>query len=79
MAVIAPHLVTDESKFNLHGPDGRVRVWRCRVGGGVLEYYRYGGGSVMIWGGISCKGKTNLTTVRNNLNVVRYCTDIITL
>ena len=45
---------------------------------GGLEYDRYSGGSVMIWGGISCKGKTNLRTGRNNLNVVRYCADIIT-
>ena len=44
----------------------------------VMEYDRYGGGSVMIWGGISYNGKTDLRTVRGNLNAVRYCADIIT-
>ena len=73
---------TDESKFNLHGPDGRIRVWRRRGErldpANSMKYDRYGGGSVMIWGGISYNGKTDLRTVRGNLNVVRYCADIIT-
>ena len=43
-----------------------------------MEYDRYGGGSVMIWGGISYNGKTDLRTVRGNLYAVRYCADIIT-
>ena len=44
----------------------------------VMGYDRYGGGSVMICGGISYNGKTDLRTVRGNLNAVRYCADIIT-
>ena len=41
-----------------------------------MEYDRYGGGSVMIWGGVSYNGKTDLRTVHGNLNEVRYCADI---
>ena len=43
-----------------------------------MEYDRYSGGSVIIWGGISYNGKTDVRTVRGNLNAVRYCADIIT-
>lgn len=49
-------IFTDESRFCLHGADGRVRVWRR---GGeryrdncVLERDPWGGPSVMVWGGI---------------------------
>ena len=67
---------TDESKFNLHGPDGRMRVWRRQVErldpANVMEYDRYGGGFVKIWVGISLK------TVHGHLNAVRYWADIIT-
>jgi hypothetical protein len=55
---------TDESKFNLRGADGRVGVWRRRGErmdpANVIEYDRYGGGNVMIWGEISNNGKTEL-------------------
>lgn len=72
---------TDESKFNLQGADGRIRVWR-RKGerldpANVIQRDRYGGGSVMVWGGISHSGKTELITIRGNLNAVRYCNEVI--
>lgn len=54
---------TDESKFNLRGADGRVRVWRRRGErmdpANVIEYDHYGGGSVLIWGGMSILGRQN--------------------
>ena len=72
---------TDESKFNLDGPDGRIRVWRRRGErldpANVMEFDRYGGGGVMIWGGISYAGKTDLITTHGNLNAVRYCNQIV--
>ena len=72
---------TDESKFNLNWPDGRVRVWRRRGERldptNVVECDGYGGGSVMILGGISYEGKTELNIVRGRLNAARYCADII--
>jgi Transposase len=47
-------MFTDESEFNLYGPDGKKRVWR-RPGSILLnhdikETVKYGGGSVMVWG-----------------------------
>ena len=40
---------------------------------------RYGGGSVMIWGGILVchSGKTKNVTVNSRLNARRYCDEII--
>jgi len=72
---------TDKSTFNLNWPDGRIGV--CRRRGerldpaNVVEYDGYGGGSVMIWGGISYDGKTELKIVRGRLKAARYCADII--
>ena len=49
-----------ESKFNLFGSDGRIYE-RRRVGKEYLAEYvqqtmKFGGGSVMVWGCISCDG-----------------------
>lgn len=72
---------TDESRFNLMFADGRVRVWR-RTGermdpANVIQHDRFGGGSVMVWAGISNRAKTDMVTVNGNLNAVRYCNEII--
>jgi hypothetical protein len=49
-------LFSDESKFNLKFRDGRVRIYSRRrerfADGCVKETDRFGGGGVMIWGGI---------------------------
>ena len=54
-------LFTDESRFTAASNDGRRRVWH-RVGesfirDAVREVDRYGGGSVMVWGGFHLNGK----------------------
>ena len=72
---------TDESRFNLKYADERLRVWR-RDGermdpANVIQHDRFGGGSVMIWGGISHRAKTDLVTVHGNLNAMRYCNKIV--
>jgi len=60
---------------------GRFLVWRRRGDRldppNVIECDKYGGGSVMIWGGNSHQGKTELVTVQNSLNAARYCDEII--
>lgn len=72
---------SDESRFNLSCADGRLRV--CRRRGerfdlqNVIEWDRYGGGSVMIWGGTCHGAKTDIVTVAGNLTSVRYCAEII--
>ena len=45
----------------------------------IVEQDRYGGGSVMIWGGILIchSGKTELVTMNGRLNARRYCDEII--
>lgn len=57
-------LFTDESKFCVDFNDGRRRVWRqknerfrdcC-----IAEHDRFGGPSVLVWGGVSFDGSTDL-------------------
>ncbi len=44
----------------------------------VMQRDRYGGGSVMIWGGICKNGRTDIVTVRGTVTSVRYCDEVIT-
>ena len=60
----------------------RARVWRmpnerfapvC-----VAEHDRFGGGSVMVWAGISAQGKTDLHVIDNGtLTALRYVNEIL--
>ena len=73
----APVLFTDESRFCVDFTDRRARVWRmpnerfapvC-----VAEHDRFGGGSVVVWAGISAQGKTDLHVIDNGtLTALRY-------
>ena len=74
-------LFTDESRFTLSFNDGRIHVWR-RQGErfhdcAVREHDRYGGGSVMVWGGIHLNGRTPLHLVQGTLTGARYRDDIL--
>ena len=42
----------------------------------VTEHDRFGGGSVMVWAGISIDGKTDLHVIAGNLSGVRYRDEI---
>lgn len=71
-----PVLFTDESRFSITGCDGRVRVYR-RPGeryaaAAVQEVDRFGGGSVMVWGGICVDNRTDLVVIPGTLNANRY-------
>ena len=78
----APVLFTDESRFCVDFTDRRARVWRmpnerfapvC-----VAEHDRFGGGSVMVWAGISAQGKTDLHVIDNGtLTALRYVNEIL--
>ena len=59
-------LFTDNSRFSLDHNDGLSRVWRrprerfadpC-----IADHDRYGG-SIMVWGGITCGNRTHLYVV----------------
>lgn len=74
-------LFTDESRFCVVPDDGRERVWR-RPGeelepNAVHEVVPYGGGSVMVWGGISRHHRTPLYHVHGNLTGQRYLQEIL--
>ena len=61
-------LFSDESRFNLSHYDGRIRVFRRRgepsADNCLIERDRFGGGIVIVWGGIMGRRKTNLIIVQ---------------
>lgn len=69
-------LFTNETRFSLRRSDGRLRVYRRRgerySAPCVKEKGQFGGGSVMIWVGISLHTKTQAVVVNQNLNAQRY-------
>ena len=75
-------LFTDESRFVLSRADGRVRLYRRRnerdADCCVLQRDRWvwGGGSVMVWGGIAYGYRTPLVVMDGNLNAQKYREDI---
>lgn len=75
-------LFTDESRFCLKPDDRRVKVWR-RPGEryaqcNIVGRESYGGGSIMVWGGICLGARTELHIVENgSLTAARYVTDIL--
>ena len=79
-------LFTDETRMCLHGSDMRGRVYR-RPGERFsqccfAETVSYGGGSCMMWAGISVEGKTDLDFVLGggrggDLTSDRYIEDIL--
>ena len=74
-------LFSDESRFTLSFNDGRLRVWRRQgeryADATVQEHNRYGGGSVMVWGGMSLGTRTPLLHIDGNLNGVRYRDEVL--
>ncbi|KAG7484209.1 hypothetical protein MATL_G00046870 [Megalops atlanticus] len=58
------------------------RVWRRRgeryAACNIIQHDRFGGGSVMVWGGISLEGRKNLHVLANgSLTAVRYRDEIL--
>lgn len=69
-------IFSDESRFHLRNADGRIRVWRRRGerynADCVVQTDRWGGGSVMVWGGITYRHRTPLHICRGRVNAVYY-------
>ena len=69
-------LFSDESRFTVSHADGRVRIYRRRnerlADCCIRERDRFGGGSIMVWGGIMGNQKTDLVVIQGNLNAQRY-------
>ena len=74
-------LFTDESRFHSSRVEGRTRVWRRKIERfaqcNILERDPYGGGSVMVWAGISHDLKTNLVVLNETLTGQRYTDRVI--
>ena len=69
-------IFTDESSFQLHRVDRRMRVRRLRgerLNEDCLQgRMAHGGGSVHVWGGIHYGGKTDLIVLIGNVNGMAY-------
>lgn len=75
-------LFTDESRFCVNFVDGRQKMWRYRGERynptNFTETVAYGGGSVMVWGGISLGARTELVFIENgSLTALRYISEIL--
>jgi hypothetical protein len=69
-------IFTDETKFNLYGPDGYKRVWRkpgCQLQDWhVRQVVKFGGGSVMAWGAISYRGVGKLVFIDGKMDARKF-------
>jgi hypothetical protein len=75
-------LFTNESRFCRFSNDRRMRVYRRPgepyVQCNIAQAVSYGGGSIMVWGGMSLEGRTELVIVnQGRLAADRYVTTIL--
>ena len=70
-----------ESRFCLWHLDHRFKVWQryeeCFGDCLTNKVTYFGGGSVMVWDGISLTGKTRLVVIEGNFNAERYQEEIL--
>ncbi|KAI4889716.1 hypothetical protein NFI96_019413 [Prochilodus magdalenae] len=74
--------LADESRFHLSTCDGHDSVWRrrreCYSPCIIIQHDWFGGGSVMVWGGISLEGRTDLYRLDNGtLTAIRYREEVL--
>lgn len=75
-------LFTDESRFSLENDSRRVRIWRTAgeqyLEECIQEKSAFGGGSIMVWGGISIDGRTELVILDSGtINGLSYRNKIL--
>ncbi|GFT41767.1 transposable element Tcb2 transposase [Trichonephila clavipes] len=75
-------LFSDESRFSVHPDNRRILIWRDRGSRNnsafVHESVRVGSGGVLVYGGISIDGRTDLYIVRDGpLTARRYSDEIL--
>ncbi|GFY02066.1 transposable element Tcb2 transposase [Trichonephila clavipes] len=73
---------SDESRFSVHPDNRRFFIWRDRGSRNnpafVHESVRFGGGGVLVYGGISIDGRTDLYIIRGGpLTARRYRDEIL--
>ncbi|GFX91298.1 transposable element Tcb2 transposase [Trichonephila clavipes] len=71
----------DESRFSVHPDNRRIFIWRDRGSRNnpafVHESVRFGGGGVLVYGGISMDGPTDLYIIRDGPLTARQYRDEI--
>ncbi|GFV54632.1 transposable element Tcb2 transposase [Trichonephila clavipes] len=74
-------LFSDESRFSVHPDNSRIFIWRDRGSRNnpafVHESIRLVGGGVLVYGGISIDGRTDLYIIRDGLLTTRRYRDEI--
>ncbi|GFU72717.1 transposable element Tcb2 transposase [Trichonephila clavipes] len=75
-------LFSDESRFSVQPDNRRIFLWRNRGRRNnpacMHESIRYGGGEVLVYGGISIEGRTDLYIIRDGpLTAHRYRDEIL--
>ncbi|GFU20007.1 transposable element Tcb2 transposase [Trichonephila clavipes] len=73
-------LFSDESRFSVHPNNRRIFIWReCdSKNNPAHESVRFGGGGVLVYGGISIDGRTDLYIIRDGpLTARRYSDEIL--
>lgn len=69
-------IFTDESKFNLFGSDGKVKIWRrpntALVRKNLTASVKHGGGNVKVWGCFSASGVGALVFITGNMDTDMY-------
>ncbi|GFV88386.1 transposable element Tcb2 transposase [Trichonephila clavipes] len=69
------------SRFSVHPDNRRIFIWRVRGSRNnpafVHESVRFGGGGVMVYGGYSIDGRTDLYIIRDGPLTARRCRDEI--
>ncbi|GFW02647.1 transposable element Tc3 transposase [Trichonephila clavipes] len=75
-------LFTDESRFSLSSDSHCILIWRERGShnhpSNIIERDRYGGCSVLVWGGIMLGSRTDLHIFdAGSVNGTRYCNEIL--
>ena len=74
-------VLNDGSRFLLDMLDRRRRVWHRRgeryANCAIVEHDRYGGGSLMVWGGISVRSRTELFVLNETLTGQRYINEVL--
>lgn len=53
-------------------------LYQCYAACNIVQHDRFGGGSVMVWGGISMERRTDLSWLENgSLTAIRYRDEIL--
>ena len=69
-------IFTDESKYNVFGSDGSIKVWRQPNAelepANLIPTVKHGGGSVMVWGCMSAKGVGKLHFIEGKIDHMMY-------